>query len=93
MTQVQALKFDLNEDVFSFVLYFVTAFTLTVQCYVFFLVQFKSPAPMAEYRHFLNNFTFWDTLFTSKFIRSPTNNLLQLSLAQLFVSQQYLFPS
>lgn len=68
---VQASHSALSEEVYSVTLYCITAFTLIVQCYLLFLIQFKSIKSMDEYRYFLNNLTCCEMLFTSKLVYSP----------------------
>ncbi|KAI6170843.1 Na+ channel domain containing protein [Aphelenchoides bicaudatus] len=55
----------------------VTIFTFIVQAYVFYLVQFKSPKSMKEYRYFLNTFTIWDMIFTIAASTSLAPNSVQ----------------
>lgn len=67
----------LSEEAYSFIMSCIMVLTLLIQLYVFFLVQFKSPESMSEFRYFLNIITFWDMLFTCKLVRSSLpNNLL-----------------
>uniref|UniRef100_A0A7E4VRQ3 Serpentine Receptor, class T n=1 Tax=Panagrellus redivivus TaxID=6233 RepID=A0A7E4VRQ3_PANRE len=44
-------------------LFAYTVFSVTTQVYTFFVVIFKSPAFMKEYRYFLCTFIFWDIIF------------------------------
>lgn len=70
-----------DEEIYGFILYCITVLTLIVQCCVLFLVQFRSPKQMNEYRYFLNNFMLWDMLFTSAFTcPSARNNLVLVVL-------------
>lgn len=49
---------------YEFALLSVTLITVAIQFYVVFLVQWKSPKTMADYRYFLNLFTIWDLILS-----------------------------
>jgi hypothetical protein len=41
--------------------------TMALQLYILFLIYFKSPDPMKNYRFFLYYLTFWDLILTTSF--------------------------
>lgn len=51
-------------DSYEMLLVFITVITLLLQCYVFFIVQFKSPLCMQSYRYYLNIVIIYDMLFS-----------------------------
>lgn len=49
---------------YEIILHSITIITIIFQAYLFYLIRYKSPKSMQNYKFYLNYFTFWDLLFT-----------------------------